>query len=217
MDSARKRQFKNEVYEVFAGVGKALSNGHRLEIVDLLSQADRSVEHLSILAGMSVANTSQHLQVLRRAGLVAVRRDGNRSVYRLADGSVSSLWRALRRCGETQLPAIDHVVSTYLQDREPVDAIGVTELHEQLDEGAVVLLDVRPGEEFDAGHIAGARSIPIDELENRIDELPRDREVVAYCRGRYCVYSDEAVVMLRQQGFRARRFEMGVLDWEATR
>jgi len=217
LTAERKRQFKNDVYEVFAEVGKAFSNGHRLELIDLLSQADRSVEQLAILSNMSVANTSQHLQVLRRAGLVDVRRDGTRAFYRLADKTAFELWRSLRTFSESQLPAVDHVVNTYLEEREDLDAIDADELHLRLGEGDVVLLDVRPVEEYGAGHIPGARSIPIADLEDRLDELPRDREVIAYCRGRYCVYSDEAVRLLQERGFRARRFEMGVLDWEVTR
>jgi rhodanese-related sulfurtransferase len=217
LTAERKRQFKNDVYEVFAEVGKAFSNGHRLELIDLLSQADRSVEQLAILSNMSVANTSQHLQVLRRAGLVDVRRDGTRAFYRLADKTAFELWRSLRTFSESQLPAVDHVVNTYLEEREDLAAIDADELHLRLGEGDVVLLDVRPVEEYGAGHIPGARSIPIGDLEDRLDELPRDREVIAYCRGRYCVYSDEAVRLLQERGFRARRFEMGVLDWEVTR
>jgi len=217
LTAERKRQFKNDVYEVFAEVGKAFSNGHRLELIDLLSQADRSVEQLAILSNMSVANTSQHLQVLRRAGLVDVRRDGTRAFYRLADKTAFELWRSLRTFSESQLPAVDHVVNTYLEEREDLAAIDADELHLRLGEGDVVLLDVRPVEEYGAGHIPGARSIPIADLEDRLDELPRDREVIAYCRGRYCVYSDEAVRLLQERGFRARRFEMGVLDWEVTR
>ncbi len=217
LTAERKRQFKNDVYEVFAEVGKAFSNGHRLELIDLLSQADRSVEQLAILSNMSVANTSQHLQVLRRAGLVDVRRDGTRAFYRLADKTAFELWRSLRTFSESQLPAVDHVVNTYLEERKDLAAIDADELHLRLGEGDVVLLDVRPVEESGAGHIPGARSIPIGDLEDRLDELPRDREVIAYCRGRYCVYSDEAVRLLQERGFRARRFEMGVLDWEVTR
>lgn len=217
LTAEQKRQFKNDVYEVFAGVGQALANGHRLELIDLLSQADRSVEQLAILSNMSVANTSQHLQVLRRAGLVDARREGTRNVHRLADKTAFELWRSLRTFSESQVPAVEQVVNTYLDGRGDDGAIDADELHRRLGEGDVLLLDVRPEEEFGAAHIPGARSIPIAELEERLDELPRDREVIAYCRGRYCVYSDEAVRLLQDRGFRARRFEMGVLDWEVTR
>jgi rhodanese-related sulfurtransferase len=163
---------------------------------------------------LSTANASQHLQVLRRAGLVATRREGARVFYRLSDDRAAELWRALRSFGEKEVPAVEHVVNSFLGDRSELEAISVAELRERLGAGDVVLLDVRPAVEFEAGHIPGARSLPIEELERRLDEVPDDREIVAYCRGRYCVYSDEAVRLLRARGFRARRLETSVRDWE---
>lgn len=174
---------------------------------------ERSVDDLAARTGMSVANTSQHLQVLKRAGLVAVRREGVRAYYRLSGEPAHRLWGTLRAYAESELPAVDQVVLTYLTDRDELDAIGSRELHERLHAGEIVLLDVRPAEEYAAGHIPGARSVPIDELEERIDALPEDKEIVAYCRGRYCVYSDEALRTLRARGFRVRRFEGSPRDW----
>jgi rhodanese-related sulfurtransferase len=214
LDAIEKRAFKDQIYGVFAGIAKALGNGHRLELIDLLAQAERSVEELAHLAGLSTANASQHLQVLRRAGLVATRREGARVFYRLSDDGAAELWRALRSFGEKEVPAVEHVVNSYLGDRAELEAISAAELRERLSAGDVVLLDVRPAAEFEAGHIPGARSLPIEELERRLDEVPDDREIVAYCRGRYCVYSDEAVRLLRARGFRARRLETSVRDWE---
>lgn len=213
IDATRKRAFKDQIYAVFADVAKALANGHRLELIDLLAQTERSVEELADLAGLSTANASQHLQVLRRAGLVRTRRDGVRIFYRLADDKAMKLWRTLRSFAEAEAPVVERIVDTYLSDRKELEAIDVAELRDRLDAGDVILLDVRPRVEFDAGHIPGARSLPIDELDRRLDELPDDREIVAYCRGRYCVFSDEAVHLLRSHGFRARRFEMGAADW----
>jgi rhodanese-related sulfurtransferase len=214
LDAIEKRAFKDQIYDVFAGIAKAMGNGHRLELIDLLAQAERSVEEIAHLAGLSTANASQHLQVLRRAGLVATRREGARVFYRLPDDGAAELWRALRSFGEKEVPAVEHVVNSYLGDRAELEAISVAELRERLSAGDVVLLDVRPAAEFEAGHIPGARSLPIEELERRLDEVPDDREIVAYCRGRYCVYSDEAVRLLRARGFRARRLETSVRDWE---
>jgi rhodanese-related sulfurtransferase len=214
IDPTRKRAFKDQIYAVFADIGKALANGHRLELIELLAQAERGVDELAHLAGLSTANASQHLQVLRRVGLVKTRRDGVRIFYRLANDKAVELWRALRSFGEAEAPAIEQIVDSYLSDRDNLEAIDAAELRERMDAGEVVLLDVRPRVEFDAGHIPGARSLPIEELERRVDELPDDREIVAYCRGRYCVFSDEAVRLLRSRGFRARRFETGAVDWD---
>jgi len=216
LSGARKREFKDQIYDAFAGVAKALANGHRLELLDLLSQAERSVEDLARDASMSLANTSQHLQVLRRIGLVDARREGTRAYYRLASRAAGDLCRCLRAFGEAQLPTIDHIVGTYLTDRNELEAISAAELRSRLTDGDgdLILLDVRPANEFAAGHIPGARSLPIDELRERLDELPDGSEIVAYCRGRYCVYADDATRLLREHGFRARRLEMGVADYQ---
>lgn len=217
MDAGSRREFKDAAYELFAGVGKALSSGRRLEILDLLSQAERSVEEIARMGGMSVANASRHLQRLRRAGLVSLRRVGVRHLYRLAHPSVYELWAAVREYAEERVPEIDRVVAAYLEDRASLEAIPADELRERLAGGEVVLLDVRPREEYEAGHIPGARCVPLEELDRAVASLPEDREVVAYCRGRYCVYSDDAVRRLRERGFRARRFEGSAREWMRER
>ncbi len=215
MDPKTKRSFKNQLYEQFARLGKALAHGRRLELLDLLAQGERSVEELAQETAMSVASASQHLQVLRAARLVEARREGLYALYRLADERVFRLWQALRDLGEERLAEIDRVLHTFLQDRQALEGIGVQELRQRLEEGSAVVLDVRPEAEYRAGHIPGARSLPVAELRARLREIPRNREVVAYCRGPYCVFADEAVALLRAKGFRARRFEQGLPDWRA--
>lgn len=215
MDTKAKRQFKTQLYEEFARLGKALAHGRRLELLDLLAQGECSVETLSREMQLSAASTSQHLQVLRAARLVEVRRDGLYARYRLASDGVFRLWQALRDLGEERLAEIDRVVSAYLQDRQDLEAIGAEELRQRLREGRVVVLDVRPAAEYRSGHIAGARSIPVAELRARLQELPRRKEVIAYCRGPYCIYADEAAALLKAEGYRVRRFEEGFPDWRA--
>ena len=210
-----KRQFKDELYEQFARIGKALSNPHRLELVDLLAQGERTVEDLAVEANLPIANASQHLQVLRAAQLVDVRRDGLYAYYRLSDERVFRLWQALRDLGELQLAEVNHLVQSFLQDRSPLQSITTAELLQLLEAGNVVILDVRPGVEYQSGHIPEARSIPIDELETRLGELSRDQEIIAYCRGPYCVFADEAVTLLQKHGYRARRLVEGLPDWQA--
>jgi rhodanese-related sulfurtransferase/DNA-binding transcriptional ArsR family regulator len=215
MNTQDKRAFKNQLYEQFARIGKALSSAHRLELLEVLAQGERSVEELAKETGMSVANASQHLQVLRAAQLVEVRREGVYIYYRLTDEQVFTLWQALRNVGEARIAEIDRVVRTYLHDREHLQPIDATELFQRLAEGQVILLDVRPLEEYATAHIPGALSIPVAELETRLPELPQDKEIVAYCRGPYCVFADEAVAMLRTNGYNARRLEQGLPDWRA--
>jgi rhodanese-related sulfurtransferase len=210
------RAFKDLLYEQFARVGKAVANPHRLELLDLLAQGERSVDDLAQQAALPIANTSQHLQALRRAALVEVRREGPYAYYRLADDRVLRLWQAIRAVGETRLAEVDRLVATYLSDRNALESIDAAALLDRMRNDDVVVLDVRPVEEFDAGHIPGARSIPIADLELRIQELPQDREIIAYCRGPYCVFSDEAVVLLHAQGYRARRLEDGLPDWRSA-
>jgi rhodanese-related sulfurtransferase len=209
----KKRTFKNLLYEQFARVGKALASGHRLELLDVLAQGERTVESLAEETGMSVASASQHLQVLRAARLVETRRAGVSVYYRLASEQVGALWLALRGVGEAHLAEIDRLVETFLQDREQLSPITIAELLEGLRAGRVILLDVRPAEEYQAGHIPQAISLPLSTLEERLVDLPRDQEIVAYCRGPYCVFADEAVAILRAQGYQARRLEEGVPDW----
>jgi rhodanese-related sulfurtransferase len=210
------RPFKDRLYAEFATIGKALASPHRLELLDLLGQAERSVDELAQELGQSLANTSAHLQVLRQARLVEADKRGLNVVYRLAAPEVFTLWRTLRDLGTARLAEIDRLVETFLTDRASLTAVDLDELQRLVTEGDVLLLDVRPELEYRQGHIVGARSIPVGELERRLAELPRDREVVAYCRGPYCVYSDEAAVLLQRSGFQVRRFSAGFPEWRAA-
>ena len=208
--------FKDQLFGQFARIGKALANPHRLELLDLLAQGERAVEDLAGEAGMSVANTSRHLQELRAARLVEVRREGLYGYYRLADDGVFEVWRAMRDLGEARLAEIDRLVGTYLTDRESLEAVCAEELLTKTREGDVVVLDVRPEQEYRAGHIPGARSVPLEKLEAYLEEIPKEREIVAYCRGPYCVFSDEAVALLRSRGYQAKRLAEGLPDWRAA-
>lgn len=210
------RAFKDRLYAEFATIGKALASPHRLELLDLLGQGERSVDQLAHEITQSLANTSAHLQVLRQARLVEADKRGLQVVYRLAAPEVFTLWRTLRDLGTARLAEIDRLVETYLTDRASLAAVDQVELRRLMDDGTVTLLDVRPELEYRQGHIAGARSVPVDKLERRLSELPRDREVVAYCRGPYCVYADEAAQLLREQGFAVRRLEGGFPEWRAA-
>src|SRR5207247_104129 len=200
MNKHDKRAFKNQLYEQFARIGKALSSAHRLELLEVLAQGEHSVEVLAHETGMSVANTSQHLQVLRAAQLVDVHREGVYIYYHLADERVFTLWQTMRQVGEARIAEIDRIVDTYLHDRNQLQSISAAELIQRLMEGNMILLDVRPAEEYIAGHLPDAISIPVVDLEARLSELPQDKEVVAYCRGPYCVFADEAVTLLRMNG-----------------
>ncbi len=215
MQTDEKRTFKNQLYEQFARLGKALASPHRLELLDVLAQCERTVEALAQETGMSVANASQHLQVLRAAHLVEVRREGVSMYYRLADEGVFRMWQAMRVVGEAQLAEIDRFVQTFLQDRTRLQPLDAQELLQRLNNDQIILLDVRPTEEYAAGHLPRARSIPVTELEARLAELPVNKEIVAYCRGPYCVFADEAVALLHTNGYNARRLEQGLPDWRA--
>lgn len=215
MDPSTKRVFKDQLFEQFARIGKGLASGRRLELLELLAQGERTVEELAAESGMSVANTSQHLKALREAQLVAVRREGLYARYRLANEQVFALWQALRDLGSARLTEIRQIVETYLTDREILNGITCIELQQRLKNRSVVVLDVRPEREYQAGHVAGARSIPLTELRARLKELPKRKEIVAYCRGPYCVYADEAVALLRLRGRKATRLETGFPDWKA--
>jgi rhodanese-related sulfurtransferase len=214
MRTTAKRRFKDELFEQFARIGKALSSGRRLELVELLAQAERSVEDLAAETSQSVANTSQHLQVLRQAQLVVGKREGNYIRYRLADENVLRLWLAMRDLGQARLAEIERLVGTYLTDRSTLEPVGCAELQRRLKDGSAIVLDVRPADEFAAGHISGSRSIPVDELRARIREVPKKRLVVAYCRGPYCVFADQAVELLRGAGYQALRLDGGFPDWQ---
>jgi rhodanese-related sulfurtransferase/predicted transcriptional regulator len=205
------RDRKSALFEAIAVMGKAFASATRLELLDLLAQAPRTVEELARASGQSTANTSQHLQALHAAGMVNRAREGTRVRYSIAGDRALRLWLALRDSSVAQLAEVERAARDYLGD--DVEAIGRDELIARLNRGDVVLVDVRPGEEFAAGHIDGARSIPLDELEQRLAELPDDREVVAYCRGPFCAYAHEAVRRLQAAGRPARRLEEGWPEW----
>lgn len=202
---------KNVLFEGFARMGKALASPRRLEMFELLAQGERSVEQLAEASGLAVANASRHLQVLRTAGMVTSRRDGTRVLYRPSGDEAMRLWIALRDAAPTHLADVDRAARAYLG--EDVEAIGPDELLARMRRGTAVVIDARPRIEFDSGHIQGARSVPLDELEDRLADLPADAEVVAYCRGPYCVYAHETVRRLRAAGRRAVRLEGGWPEW----
>jgi rhodanese-related sulfurtransferase/DNA-binding transcriptional ArsR family regulator len=212
---SQSRRFKDATYEQFARIGKAVSAPRRLEILDLLGQGPRTVEALAGQAGISMANASQHLQILRRARLVEAEKRGLHVEYRLADRQVDKFLHSLRRLAESRLAEIEGITRAYLEKRGALESVDGDELVRRVREGAVTVLDVRPPEEYRAGHIPGALSVPLPELRERIPQLPRNREIVAYCRGPYCVMAIEAVQLLRHEGFRAHRLEQGVQDWRA--
>lgn len=207
--------FKLDLYTQFARVGKALSNANRLVLLEYLAQAERSVETLGKLAGLSLANTSQHLQQLRQAGLVNSRKAGLKVYYRLSSDDVVLLMETLRRLAERQLSDVDRLVSTYLTVKDSLEPVPRAELLSRVREGLVIVLDVRPQEEFAAGHVPGAINIPETELEQRLDELGDGREIVAYCRGPHCLLAFDAVARLREKGLSARRLEDGFPEWKA--
>jgi rhodanese-related sulfurtransferase/predicted transcriptional regulator len=211
------RAAKTALFDEFARVGKALASGRRIELLDVLANGDRTVEALAREAGLSVANTSQHLQVLRQTGLVASRREGTSVHYRLATPEVFEVWRALRTLAASRLAEVERLATAYLGARDGLEPVTRQELARRLqDDDSLVVLDVRPTEEHQAGHLPGAVSIPIGELRRRLAELPRDREIVAYCRGPYCAFAHEAVALLRREGFAARRLEDGLPEWRAA-
>jgi rhodanese-related sulfurtransferase len=207
------RAAKEALFDAQAGVAKALASGRRAEIVDLLAQGERSVDGVAAEIAQSVANTSHHLQVLARAGLVRSRRAGTRVLYRLASDAVAKLWAAIRDVAVAHVAQVEQLVDAYLGDGEGLEAVSQRELARRLQAGDVVVVDVRPSAEYAAGHVAGAWSVPLAELQARLEAIPRDTEVVAYCRGPYCVYADDAVRTLRAGGFRARRLEDGFPEW----
>ena len=209
------RRFKDAIYAQLSRIGKALASPTRLELLDLLAQGPRTVDALARQAGQSIANTSHHLQVLRRARLVEAEKEGVHVTYRLADEEVGTFFRALRHLAESHLAEIEVVTREFLKGREAMEPVDRERLLDRVRHGEVTVLDVRPPEEYGAGHIPGAISIPIDELERRLAELPKEREIVAYCRGPYCVMALEAVELLLARGFRAIRLEDGVPDWRA--
>ena len=210
------RAAKDALYDGLAGVAKALGNGRRAEIVDLLAQGERSVEEIAGEIGQSIANTSQHLQHLLRTGLVRTRRAGNRVYYSLASRRVGELWAAVRDVAANHVAEIDHLAAAYLGDRSTLSTITRAQLASRLRDGDVVVLDVRPEPEYRSRHITGAISLPIDQLTRRLRDVPKDRDVVAYCRGPYCVYADDAVRALRRRGYHAARLQDGLPEWAAA-
>ncbi len=209
------RAFKDAIYEQFARIGKSVSSPKRLELLDLLCQGERTVEVLAKEAGMTVANASQHLQVLRTARLVEAEKVGLYVIYRLADQTVCEFFHAMRVLAEGQLAEVERIKRHFLEGREGMEPVDRKALLKLVREGAVTVLDVRPVEEYNAGHIPGALSIPLKELQLRLSDLPSDQEIVAYCRGPYCVLSIQAVEMLRAKGFQAVRLEEGIQDLRA--
>ena len=209
------REFKDTLYENFAQIGKAVSNGKRLELLDLLCQGERTVEDLAREMVTSVSGVSQHLHVLKAARLVGSRKDGLFVFYRLADEAVGQFFRALRSLAVDRLADARETIRQFLDDRDGMEKVSLEQLQERNARGEVVVLDVRPEAEFHAGHIPNALSIPFKNLPARLGEIPADREVVAYCRGPYCVLSLDAVTMLRKHGFRAHRLQEGLPEWKA--
>lgn len=207
---------KHELMIQFARVAKALAHEHRLEILECLAQGRRSVEALAERCELPIANTSQHLQHLRRAGLVTTSREGKYVHYRLADDEVVTLFSSLQRVAERNLAEVQQIVDQFLHRRDSLEPILAEELLQRLQDASVTLLDVRPADEFAQGHLPGARNIPLAELEARLQDLPADREIVAYCRGPYCVLAFEAVAFIRKKGMHARRLEAGFPEWKAA-
>jgi len=215
LTGAPHRAFKDRLYGELARVGKALASPHRLELLELLAQGERTVDSLAGETSMSIASTSQHLQALREGGLVESRKRGLFVHYRLADPTVFELTRALRVVAEARLAELERVVRDHFGDRSEPQPVMMEELVERARSGSVVIIDTRPANEYAAGHIAGAISVPIDELEQRLKQLPKSKDYVAYCRGPYCAYADRAVEVLRSHGRRARRLAQGFPEWKA--
>jgi rhodanese-related sulfurtransferase/DNA-binding transcriptional ArsR family regulator len=207
---------KATLHQCFAEIAKAAAHPHRLALLDQLAQGERSVDALADKVGLTIANASQHLQSMRRAGLVAVRREGKFMRYRLSDDSVLDLLLAIGRVAERNVAEVQQVVSGYFNARDAMEPVSRGELRKRMRSGTVTVLDVRPAEEFALGHVPGAINIPTAELKRRLSDLPRNKEIVAYCRGTYCVFAFEAVAALRAAGYKARRLEDGLPQWRAA-
>ena len=208
-----KREFKNKVYAELAKITKALANPHRLEIIELLAQGDYPVEQIATQVNLSVANASQHLQVLKTAQLVDIRRSGNFIYYRLANANVFKTWRALRELGVERIASIEKLISDFRNSKFKIESVTIDELLKKIKLGKVTILDVRPETEYRKGHIPNSISIPFLELSKRLKELPKKNEIIAYCRGPFCVFADEAVALLTKAGYKAKRLELGFPDW----
>jgi rhodanese-related sulfurtransferase len=208
-----KREFKDKVYNELARITKSMANPHRLEIIELLAQGEFSVERIAEQTNLSIANASQHLQVLKIAQLVEINRQGNFIFYRLSNDNVFKAWKSLRELGVERIASIEKAVKDFRKSKFDFETVTIDGLIERLESGKVTILDVRPESEYNQGHIANAISIPIDELSKRLKELPKRTEIVAYCRGPFCVYADEAVALLTKAGYNANRLEEGFPDW----
>ena len=207
------RAAKDALFDAFAEVAKALASGRRAEIVDVLAQGERSVEQIAAEIDQSVANTSHHLRAMARAGVLRTRREGTRIVYMLASDRIGDMWAAMRDVAAEHVAGINELADAYVGDRSALEPVSRRELEARLKAGDIVVLDVRPAAEYEAGHIRGARSVPVSALR-RLRSLAKDTEIVAYCRGPYCVYADEAVRQLRRRGFAAKRLEDGYPEWK---
>jgi rhodanese-related sulfurtransferase/DNA-binding transcriptional ArsR family regulator len=210
------KNVKALLFNEFARVSKALGSGNRLELLEFLAQGERSVDALAKLSGLSVANTSRHLQVLRQAGLVTARKNGLFVFYSVSGEGVIKLLAALQEVAQHNVAEVTRLVNTYLSSRDSLEPVSVNDLMGRMGEGLVTIVDVRPKEEYDAGHLRGAINVPLAEIEQHLDDLPRNREIIAYCRGPFCVLSFEAVARLRDKGFEARRLETGFPEWKVA-
>ncbi len=208
--------FKQDLFTQFARVGKAMSNGNRLELLEFIAQGERSVDELARVSGLSVANTSQHLQQLRQAGLVVSTKKGLQVFYRISGDDVIELFNSLRNVAERHLAEVQQLVNTFLTVKDNLEPVPATELLDRVRNDLVTVLDVRPPEEYQSGHVPGAINIPLSELEKHLDELDSEQEVVAYCRGPHCVLAFEAVAQLREKGINARRLQDGFPEWKAS-
>jgi rhodanese-related sulfurtransferase len=209
-----KRIFKDKVYSILATMIKAMGNPHRLEIIDLLGQGEKSVEEIAIDTGMSIANTSQHLQVLKAANLVEIRRGGNFIHYRLSHDEIYKSWQALRELGLERIAEMERLMKDFREKRNTLEAVKIPELLKRLKSKNIVLLDVRPAGEYKNGHIPDAINIPVEELSAKLRKLAKNKEYIAYCRGPFCVFADEAVTLLIKKGFKAQRLFEGFPDWK---
>jgi len=216
INMSNHREFKDLLYAQFARIGHALASPKRIELLDLLGQGEKTVETLAEQIATPIKNTSAHLRALRQARLVEWRREGTYVFYRLADDDVFRLLRSFEALGHARLADVQQVVTLYLDGQDQLEPVTFKELRRLMRDDDVTVVDVRPAEEFEAGHVPGALSVPVPELKRRLRELPKDREVIAYCRGRYCVYSLEAVTLLRKNGYRARRAHEGLPDWKVA-
>jgi rhodanese-related sulfurtransferase len=214
MKIMNKRQFKDKVYNELARITKSMANPYRMEIIELLAQGEFSVEKIAEQTNLTLANTSQHLQVLKNAQLAKINRRGNFIYYRLSNENVFKAWKGLRELGVERIASIETIVKEFRKSKSDFETVTIDELLEKLESGKVTILDVRPESEYKQGHIANAISIPVEELSKRLNELPKRGQIIAYCRGPFCVYADDAVALLSKAGYRANRLEEGFPDWK---